>query len=183
MGNKTQNIPIKRDEAGHSGHAWATHPIMGLRTEIDHMFDRFLGSWPNLWRGRGRGRDLDLDFDPFRSWGENWMLSPSVDVSETEQDYEIAAELPGLNTKDIELTLNDNVLTLKGEKKEEREEKNKNYRLSERSYGSFQRSFTLPADVDAEKINTAFSKGVLTITLPKSEQAKAKTRKIEVKGA
>lgn len=112
-----------------------------------------------------------------------FALSPKVDVSETDTDYEITAELPGMSEKDIELTLKSDMLTLKGEKKEEREEKKKDYYLSERSYGSFQRSFRLADDVDVDKISSKFSKGVLTVNLPKSAEAKANTRKIEVKSA
>ena len=130
------------------------------------------------WPGFRRWTDLE----PFGALAKSqFAVSPAVDVSETEQGYEISADMPGMDNKDIEITLNNNVLTLKGEKKEQHETKEKDYYLQERSYGTFQRSFTLPDDVDSEHISTAFSNGVLIIKLPKSAQAKAKTRKIEVK--
>ena len=118
-------------------------------------------------------RGFDLDF----SGGE---LTPVVDVSETDKSYEISVELPGLDDKDVELTLRDDLLTISGEKKTEREEKKKGYHLSERSYGSFQRSFRLPDDVQAEKIKAEMQKGVMSISLPRSPSAKPKQRKIAI---
>ena len=108
---------------------------------------------------------------------------PTADVVEGEKDYKITAELPGMSEKDIEIALAGDVLTLKGEKKEEHEEKGQNRYVSERRYGSFQRSFALPEDADPEKIEAAFKNGVLTVTLPKRPEAQAKQRKIEVKAA
>ena len=168
MATQAKQVPVKS-----AGEQRSAHPLMGLRGDIDRVFENFLSGWPGArWPS------------PFRDFGSSqFALSPDIDVSETEAGYEIEAELPGLDDKDIELTLVDNVLTLKGEKQAQREEKKKDYYLSERSYGAFQRSFTLPSDVDASKIDTKFSKGVLTVILPKSAEAKAKTRKIEVKAA
>jgi HSP20 family protein len=173
MAKQAENVPVKREEVTRA----AAHPLMSLRDDIDRMFDNFMrGTWPSMGRW--------FDFEPFRGVGRTvFALAPSVDVCETDNSYEITAELPGMSEKDIELTLTENVLTLKGEKKEEREEKKKDYYLSERSYGSFQRSFTMPSDANAEKITTSFKNGVLSISIPKSEEAKAKTRKIEVKTA
>jgi HSP20 family protein len=110
-------------------------------------------------------------------------MAPAIDVVEKEKAYELTAELPGMDDKNIEVAVSDNRLIIKGEKKEEKEEKEKNYYLSERRYGSFQRSFDLPAGVEADKIDAKFSKGVLTITLPKSAEAQKKQRKIAVKPA
>jgi HSP20 family protein len=109
---------------------------------------------------------------------------PRVDVSESENEYEVTAELPGIDEKDVELTLADNVLTIRGEKKVEREEKDKdkNYYMSERSFGSFRRAVPLPAEVDEDRVEANFKNGVLTVHLPKSPQAQARTRRIEVKG-
>ena len=110
---------------------------------------------------------------------------PSIDVKEGDAEIVVKAELPGLEEKDIEVLLADDALTIKGEKKDEKEEKDekKNYHLVERSYGMFQRSFAVGADVDADKINASFDKGVLKVTLPKLPAAKAKVQKIEVKPA
>jgi len=102
----------------------------------------------------------------------NWL--PAVDVSETETEMVVRAELPGMTEGDIELSLQDNVLTLKGEKKQEQHEEKENYHRVERSYGSFTRSFTLPANVQQADIKATFKDGVLQIALPKAEEAKAK---------
>jgi HSP20 family protein len=110
-------------------------------------------------------------------------MAPAMDIAEKDKAYQVTAELPGLDEKDIDVTVSDNVLTIKGEKKEEKEEKEKNYYLSERRYGAFQRSFDLPSGVDTAKIEAQFAKGVLTITLPKSAEAQKKQRKIDVKSA
>jgi HSP20 family protein len=95
----------------------------------------------------------------------------------------VTAELPGMTEKEIEVAASDNTLALKGEKRVEKEQKDKNYYLSERSYGSFQRSFTLPDGVDRDKISADFAKGVLTITMPKTAKAKEAAKKIAVKAA
>lgn len=169
MATESTNIPVNKGKE-----AQTNYPITSLRQEVDRLFDNFMSGWPGFSRW--------TDTVPFMNFPQSrFALSPDVDFSETDGGYKITAELPGLDEKDIELTLADNVLTLKGEKKEEREEKDKGYYLSERSYGTFQRAFRLPNDVDAAKIDTKSSKGVLTVNLPKSAEAKAKTRKIEVK--
>lgn len=108
------------------------------------------------------------------------QLTPRIDVSETDQAFEVLAELPGMEEKDVELLLQDHVLTIRGEKKFEKEEKRKNYHMIERQYGSFQRSFELPDIVDETKIAAKFDKGVLCVTLPKSAKAKESSRKIAI---
>lgn len=169
MATESTNVPINKGKE-----VQTNHPIASLRQEMDRLFDSFMSGWPGF--GRWTDTAPSMSFPQPR-----FALSPDVDFSETDGAYKISAELPGLDEKDIELTLTNNVLTLKGEKKEEREEKDKGYYLNERSYGAFQRSFRLPNDADTAKIDTTFSKGVLTVNLPKSAEAKAKTRKIEVK--
>lgn len=159
----------------------ATHPFVALRSEVDRLFDDFFRGWPSLMSFPGRL----FDFDPFRRAAEPLgvtfgALAPKVDVAETDDAYHIEAELPGLDEKDVSVTLSDGILTIKGEKKAEREEKKKDYYLSERSYGTMQRSFQLPDGVDADKITAEFKKGVLSIALPKSKEAKAKERKIAI---
>ena len=108
---------------------------------------------------------------------------PAVDVTEDDKTYKVAAELPGLDEKDIEVSVTGDVLTLKGEKRQEKEEKDKNWYVSERAYGSFQRAFSLPQGVDRDKIAAEFAKGVLTVTLPKSAETQKQQKKIEVKAA
>jgi HSP20 family protein len=130
---------------------------------------------------------------PFRNWFDMEpmfqlrtsfeMPSPAIDIVEEPSGYKLTAELPGMAEKDIELVVSGDTVTLKGEKKQETERKDKNYTLSERCYGSFQRTFTLPDGVDRDKITAEFAKGVLTVTLPKTPAAVAEPKKIEVKAA
>jgi HSP20 family protein len=108
---------------------------------------------------------------------------PAVDVSETDKGYEIKAELPGMEEKNIEVKLADGVLTIKGEKQEEKETKEKDYYVQERSFGSFQRTFQVPDNVDTNKIEANFKNGVLTVNLPKTAEAQKPAKKIEVKAA
>ncbi len=108
---------------------------------------------------------------------------PAVDVTETEGGYEVVAELPGMDEKNIEVKLANHTLTIKGEKRDEKEETKKDYYMRERSFGSFQRSFTLPEGVDTDKIEASFKKGVLTVTVPKTAEAKKAEKKITVKAA
>jgi HSP20 family protein len=141
-----------------------TFPLSSLRREMDRLFDDFFtGFPPSGWLTGGAGK-----------------LSPSVEVAETDKEITVTAELPGLDEKDIEVNLSDNVLTLKGEKKSEKEEKSKTVYRSERSYGMFQRAIPLPVEVQEDKVEADFSKGVLTVHLPKSPAAQKKTRKIEI---
>jgi HSP20 family protein len=107
-------------------------------------------------------------------------FAPNMDIAETDAAYELTAELPGMRQEDIDIQLDDNVLTLSGEKKSDHEGGDKNVYRVERSYGSFQRRFTLPADVEADKAEARFKDGVLRLTLPKAEVAKSNVRKIQV---
>lgn len=111
--------------------------------------------------------------------------TPVVEIVENDKEYVLTAELPGLKKDNVEVQYQDGVLTIRGEKKEERREGNgdSRYLLWERSYGAFQRSFTLPSDVDANKIEASFSDGVLTVRMPKTAEARAKGRKIEIKAS
>ncbi len=117
---------------------------------------------------------------PFaRTFTEEWF--PSVDISETEDKLLIKAELPGLEAKDVNVSISGDLLTIKGEKKKEEEERDEHHYCVERHSGSFQRSFRLPLNVQADKVDATFDKGVLKVTLPKVEEAKKK--EIEVKGS
>jgi HSP20 family protein len=117
--------------------------------------------------------DFFAPLDANRAWG------PALDVAETPESFVVKAEVPGIDPKEIDISVTGNTLTLKGEKQEEKEEKGKNWRRVERSYGSFHRSVTLPVAIKAEKIEAESKDGVLTITLPKSVEALPK--KIAVK--
>ncbi len=154
-------------------------PWQAFRTEMDRLFDRFSGGF----LGFPSMRRL-FDVEPL--WRDETlpgMTLPAVDVSEDEKAFKITAELPGMTEKDIDVTVTGDLVVLKGEKKQEREEKSKNRYLSERSYGAFQRSFYLPDSVARDKVAAEFSNGVLTVTLPKTSEAQAQTKKIEVKAA
>jgi len=141
---------------------WKPFEFDRLRREMDLLWDSFLGGRP--------GR---------RTMAEGEWL-PSLNVAETKGDLVVRAELPGMDPMDIEISLNEGVLTIKGEKKQEKEEKEEGYHLIERSYGSFTRSIRLPKDVQSDKINASFKNGVLKVVLPKSEEAKKKEIKIKV---
>ena len=107
-------------------------------------------------------------------------MAPSIDVSETDSELQIDADLPGVDEKDVDVAITDNVLTIKGEKKAEKEEKKKDFHLVERSYGSFSRSLVLPFAVDPSKANATFKNGVLSISLPKPPESKEKSKKIAI---
>ena len=106
-------------------------------------------------------------------------LKPAIDVVEDENNLMLTVELPGMDKDDVQITLEKGVLTVSGEKKQSEETKGKNFHRIERSYGAFSRSFTLPREVDGEKAEASYENGVLTVTVPKSEQAKPKTLKIK----
>ncbi len=123
-----------------------------------------------------------FETEPFRQNSFSFA-SPAIDMSEDEQSYKICAELPGLDPKDVDISVSGDMLTLKGEKRQETERKEQNYHFSERSYGSFQRAFQLPGSVDRDKISADYSKGVLTIHMPKTAEAQRQPKKIEVKSS
>jgi HSP20 family protein len=144
-----------------------------LRREMDRLFDDF---------GRGWFRDLAPPAFDTGAFGRE-VLVPAVDVVEKEGAWTITAELPGLDDKAVDVSIAGDILTLKGEKTETREEDDKGTHVSERRYGSFTRSFRLPDGVDRETITADFAKGILTVTLPKRAVAKEEEKKIEVKAA
>ena len=158
-------IPIGRERGiARSGF----DPFTTLQREIDRLFDDFTQGWPTMTR----------DWPTMARTSE---LMPSMDVAETDKEIEITAELPGLAEKDVQVNVADNVLTIKGEKKSEKEEKDKNYRMFERSYGSFSRTLDLPAGINPDTIKASLSNGVLKVTVPKP--AAAQVKKVEVKAA
>ncbi|MCU0857643.1 MAG: Hsp20/alpha crystallin family protein [Pontiellaceae bacterium] len=140
---------------------------------------------PALWNAGGLHRSIDDLLEDF--FGGSLMTAqtggafPRFEVAETDDAIIVDAELPGMDEKDVQVTMQDNILTIKGEKKKAEETKKKNCYISERSYGSFQRSLQLGSGVDEEHINATFKKGVLTVTLPKVEPEKSKVRTIDVK--
>ncbi|MGJ7547863.1 Hsp20/alpha crystallin family protein [Pseudomonas alloputida] len=141
-------------------------PFQQLRRQIDSLFEDF-GRRPM----RLPFSHTPFDVEPF--WRRDLFTHgmPAMDISELAEEYRISAELPGVDDKDIEIKLINGNLVIRGEKQEEAEEKRKEYHLSERHYGSFERVFQLPREVDAEKINAQFNKGVLQVHLPKRAEA------------
>jgi len=143
-----------------------------------------MAQWPNdLWSMQ---REINRMFDSFMQGGIQddgslglAMWTPAVDIVEREDEFEVKVELPGVEKDDVKITLESNILTIRGEKKQEKEQKGENLHRVERSYGSFQRSFTLPTTVKNDKIDASYRDGILMITLPKAEEAKPK--QIEVK--
>lgn len=176
MVETTTKMPVKTEKAtapAPSGN-W---PFQSLRREIDRLFDDFN---PFEWRRPSRSiPDVEMP----RLARSGWMVTPAMDLVEKEKAYEVTAELPGIDEKDVEIKLSNHTLTIKGEKAEDKEEKEKDYYLSERRYGSFQRSFRVPEGVDTARIEASFAKGVLKVTLPKTADARKAEKKIEVKAA
>jgi HSP20 family protein len=137
--------------------------MLNLHREMDELFDRFFSEpW---WM-------------PERYFGGTF--SPAFDISETDDEILVKAELPGVDPKDVDVNLTGNELTIKGEKKEEREEKGESIHTMERRFGCFCRSFNLPCDVQQDKIEAKYKDGILNLKLPKAESAKKKSLKIEV---
>lgn len=131
------------------------------------------------------GREMDRFWDTFferrpMRFEEEGEYLPALDLAETNQEIIVKCEVPGMDPKNIDISLSDGTLTIKGEKKQEREEKEENYHLVERSYGSFTRSVHLPKEVKHDKINASYKDGVLKIVLPKSEESKKKEVKVKV---
>jgi HSP20 family protein len=163
-------LPWKRDKQIESTRGqYLNDPLLAMRDEMNRLFDSFFSRTP---------ASLLADWQGF----ESGML-PNIDFSETDQEYRIAAELPGVDEKDVELTLDHNVLRIKGHKQAEKEQKDRRYYRVERSYGSFSRDIALPGEVDDSKIEASFKKGVLEIVLPKKEDASGKVKRVKINAA
>jgi len=139
--------------------------IVSIQDEMNQLFDDFFGRTPKRWSA----------FGP-----EEGLWTPNVDVSETKDEIVVTAEMPGMKKEDIKLSVQDNVITLSGEKKSEEEKKDANFYRLERNFGSFCRSFTLPTPVEADKVKASFKDGILKVTLPKSEKVKPKEIPINI---
>ena len=176
MAEAATKLPLKTEERK-PDRPTEWRPFESLRREVDRLFDDFQGgSWRSPF-----GRMLDVE--PFRRGEIGWGKPPAVDVVDKDKAYEITAELPGMDESNIDVKVADGTLTIKGEKRDEKEEKKKDYYLSERRFGSFQRSFGVPDGVDVDKIEANFKNGVLTVTLPKTPEAQKSEKKIAIKKA
>jgi HSP20 family protein len=179
MAETTTKVPVEVKRAERPTRSLAEwRPFDSLRRDIDRLFDDF---WLGPWRSPLARRLSDAE--PFWRSEITWSKPPAVDVAETENGYEVTAELPGIEERNIDVKVADGILTIKGERQEQKEEKKKDYFVSERHYGSFQRSFTVPNGVDTDKIEAHFKNGILTVNMPKSVQAQKSEKKIEIKKA
>ena len=157
-------IPVGRDRASLARRA--DNPFWSLQREIDRLFDDFSRGFPAFG---------------MTEWMPKTDLTPKMDMIETDKEFELTFELPGLAEKDVEINVADNVLTIRGEKKAEKDAKEKDYRMVERSYGAFARTIELPPGVTADGIKATLANGVLTVTIPKP--APASVQKVDIKAA
>ena len=142
-------------------------PFSRMRSEVDRLFEDFPARWPSFQFERLAPR----------------MPLPAIEMTETDKAYKVTVEVPGIDAADIEVNVENDTLVVSGEKKEEREEKERDFYRSERSYGAFERRIALPPGADADKIKAKAKNGVLAITLPKSAEAKNNKRRIEIEAA
>jgi HSP20 family protein len=148
-----KNVPIRHERE---------QPVDLLQRDFNRLFDEFFSGF---------------GLAPLRGFGERWdAFTPRVDVVEHDQEIEVSVELPGMDKDDIDVTLSKDTLTISGEKQDKKEDHGRNYYHVERSYGSFHRSIPLPARVNERGAEAAFKKGVLTISLPKTEKAQTRKR-------
>jgi HSP20 family protein len=171
MADTATKLTVKNEGKSVKGPETGWSPFEGLRSEIDRLFDDFT---PMLWH-RPFGR-MSLG-TPIQT-----VAAPAIDLVEKEKSYEITAEMPGIEPKDLDVRIANGVLTIRGEKQETKEETAKEYHVSERRYGAFQRSFRVPQSIDSTKIEASFVNGVLTLHLPKTAEAQQSERKITIKG-
>ena len=169
FGRGRENVPVRRGEYD---------PFRDFQREMNRLFDDFFTDFPLALHQGKHGAGLAP------RWGERDLPSvafnPRVDVSETDKEVKVSAELPGMDEKDITVEMDDAAITVRGEKKEEKEDKGKNWCRREQSYGSFHRVIPLPASVQGEKAKARFKKGVLTITVPKREEEQPKRKAITI---
>jgi HSP20 family protein len=180
MSKGTKEVEVKRKSSDVAPMAdWiADWPAQfaALRSRMNRLFDDF--GWPD-----SGAPALRPPVEALRGWREMFAAAPALDMIERDGEYELQAELPGMSIKDVDVTLNDGMLFIKGEKSSEHKEDKEGYRLQERTFGAFHRSVALPRGVDGDKVTAVLENGVLKVKLPKTAEAKAQERKIEVKAA
>lgn len=169
---KKDRLPVRTGRYPEVQDQWQ-QPFLAFREATDRLFDDFFRSmrWPSV----GYGAPWESRLDVFDS---GW---PRADMSETVDEITVTAELPGVDKDNIDISVTDDRITIRGEKSEEDEEKAKNYYRVERSYGSFQRSFRLPCEVETDKVEASFKRGILTVKLPKTATARQQIKKIPIK--
>ena len=165
-------VPVKKTEAGPAyPEGGPRGSLVHLHREIDRLFD-------NAFPGFGLSPFTSDISGPLAAAG---MLKPQVDIGATDQEYTVTVEVPGVDDKDVRIEVADGTMTIRGEKKHEKEERDKNYYRMERSYGSFQRMLSLPDDADRDNIKARFRKGILTVTIPRKRVSRTDVKQIEIK--
>lgn len=161
-----KEIAPKKEETGTPAARYGEwmHPFFSFRQEMDRLMEDFFGRF---------------ETQPYPRSTE--AFTPHMDVVDSEKEIKVSAELPGMDEKDIDVSITREALTIRGEKKEEKEEQGKDYYRSERSFGSFTRTIPLPVEIETEKATASFKKGVLTVKLPKTRQTIEETKKITIK--
>ena len=172
-GDNDYTIPVKYNN-DKTDNRYPPRSFCGFHDNMDRLFDHFFSEFGRSPFGSGS--------QPLEGITGN-VLKPRLDLGATEKEYTISVEIPGVGENDVSLELVHDTLTIRGEKKQEKEEKNKNFYRLERSYGSFQRTLSLPEDVDRDHIRADFKNGVLTITIPRVEIAGSRARQIDIKSA
>jgi HSP20 family protein len=158
-----KNLPIRKED-----NSSEYNPYLSLQHDMNRVFDNFF-------------RSFDTGFmSPFSEMSEG-LFQPKVEVKESANDLRVSVELPGIDDKDLDVSITDDALTISGEKREEKEENTRGYYRMERSYGSFHRRIPFPCSIDTNKAEATFKKGVLNVTLPKTAEAKQNVKKISIK--
>lgn len=172
--DNTTSVPVQHRGLQESGVTLTPHPLQQFHQDIDRLFEQ-------TFRGFGQNAAMLTAWPPSRLSDAPVLLKPTLDLAVTDQAYTLTVEIPGVDEKDVKLEIVNDTLTIRGEKRQESEEKEKNYYRMERSYGSFQRVLCLPEDVDQDAVKASFAKGILTITLPRKAVPKSDVKHIEIK--
>lgn len=165
-------VPVKTKMSSNTAAPFALPTVESLRREIDRVFDEVAAGWP-----------FSRPAMPSGLWTATPSPSLAVEVAEMDDAYTVAVEVPGMGENEIEVTLGDGVITIAGEKREAKEEKREGCHFSERHYGSFRRTLSLPQGIDRDKSVASLKNGVLTVSLPKTAEARKTIRKVAVKAA
>lgn len=169
---KKSDVDVRKEKQPAASEGWPG--FLSLRNEIDRLFDDF---GAGLWQ-----QPLSRRMQALMPGGD-WAVRPATELVECDGEYRATVELPGMTIEDIDIKLGDGSLSIRGEKSEEKKEEKDDYLLNERRYGLFQRTLPLPSGIDADAVKATFANGVLTVTLPKSAEARQKERRIEVQPA
>ncbi|MBM9616602.1 Hsp20/alpha crystallin family protein [Desulfobulbus rhabdoformis] len=161
-------VPVQHAEKPQGVPGGHTPPMLQLHRDIDNLFGQFFAGWGMPRLGNWEGLSTDA------------LLKPKVDLSGADNQYQLTVEIPGVEEKDISVDVRQNTMTIRGEKRQEKEEKEKNHYRIERSYGAFQRILSLPEDVDQDSIKAAFKNGVLTITMPRKALPASEVKQVAI---